>query len=368
MLIMIFFSVSFAYTTPIYTVEANNLYDAGYQIGKLASKQFHQWFNESEFQKTYNFVKTTKLGQEAFSNFRSDNSKAFPELLEEMKGMAVGSGVSLEKIWISNLIPELESLQPKNNNRKTDHCTDLFSHDYDGQALHGHNEDWSEAVKPLWYLVHLKPLRGANFTECSGMAYPGTILGYAVTWSKYMYTTQNSLFPQTTLSHGLSCTFVQRRATCGIGNSPTKTLHQAVERLNTSGWAASASINLVSLVDSSMANVEAYENDFSVYNVKKNYSHENMFKHLISGEDAEKNDKSTEERQKRIWSLQIPKSAKEIARILGDTYQPTGYPIYRSITLATFILTGTNMLHVWVDANPSKIEPTFNISLRAITQ
>ena len=340
---------------PTYHVKAASLYHAGFQIGTLAASQINQWFQLDEFKATYAFAHNQ--GAAAFAAFKADNTQAFPELIREMQGMADGAKVTLDKIWVSNLIPELESLMPANT--KTDHCTDIFSHDTSGNFIQGHNEDWSEAVKPLWYFVRLSPLAGANFTACAGMAYPGTILGYAATWSKYMYSTQNTLFPRTTKTNGLACTFVQRRATCGIGLSETTTLAQSIARLDTGGWAASASINLVSLTEGGMSNVEAYENGFDAMHVAMNYSHMNMFKHLPSGEKADAGDASTEHRQKRVFSLPVPRTVNEVAKVLGDTEgQQDGYPIYRTITLATLIVSEkTKELTVWVDANPSTDVP-----------
>ena len=254
-------------TRPTYHVKATSLYSAGYQIGTLAATQINQWFQLDEFKATLAFVQDGN-GAAAFAALKRDNTIAFPALVEEMKGMAVGARVPLDNIWVSNLIPELESLMP--SQIKTDHCTDIYAHDTNGHYIQGHNEDWSVAVKPLWYFVHLEPLAGANFTQCAGMSYPGTILGYAATWNTYMYSTQNTLFPKTTRSSGLACTFVQRQATCGIGRSETTTLAQSIERLHTGGWAASASINLVSLAEGNMSNVEAYEDGFDVMPVEKN--------------------------------------------------------------------------------------------------
>jgi hypothetical protein len=146
--------------------------------------------------------------------------RARPRYVDEMRGLADGSGTTLDQIWIANLTPELESLLPTSKSGRTGHCTDIFAHSNDtevtgrgnGSVALGHNEDWSEEVKPLWYFSVLEPIGGvaaANFSSCAGMSYPGTILGYGSTWNAHgIYSTQNSLFPSPTRAWGLSCAWV----------------------------------------------------------------------------------------------------------------------------------------------------------------
>ena len=377
--------------TPIYHVKAPNLYQAGLQLGQLASNQIQAWFQLKEFVATQHFVQNTDIGRRAFASFKENNTRVFPELVDEMMGIAKGANVDLDLVWIANLTPELESLMPLELKQREDHCTDLFGHEPKGDYLHGHNEDWSEEVKPLWYFVKLTPSSpSANFTECAGMAYPGTLLGYASTWSKNIYSTQNTLFPNSTLSEGLACTFVQRRATCGHGkDGRVTTLAESVVKLNSVGsWAASASVNVILIggdrVDTRMTttttmttkattaaaaaavhmvNVEAYEDNFSVFSVTPtshgNYSHMNMFKHLKKGELADRGDVSTSHRQKRIWAMNAPTSVLDVAKILGDIEDPK-FPIYRSITLTSTIYSSkTNQLSIWIDSNPHTTLPVF---------
>ena len=90
-----------------------------------------------------------------------------------------------------------------------------------------------------------------------------------------------------------------------------------------------------------------------MYPVAANYSHENMFKHLPAGERVDTGDNSTVHRQARIDALPVPRSAADVARILGDTAD-AAFPVYRDITLTTMVLDGaTGVLDVWVDANPA---------------
>lgn len=342
-----------AHVNPLYTIRAKSLYHAGFQAGTLASSQIQTWFQGEEMAKLKHFVATT--GLEAFRNLQRDNAVEFPELVQEMQGIADGAKVPLDWIWMVNLLPELESMwsSSSSSSLQGDHCTDIFSVEH---TLHGHNEDWSEELKPLWYVVRYLPMAGARFSECAGVVYPGTVIGFAPTWSKSIYSTMNSLYPNATRTNGgLACSFVQRRAICD-----STSVDQVLDRLDTGNWAASASINLMDLSSTSprtMVNVEAYLDDFSAFHVATNYSHMNMFQHLPVGITADRGDPSTHHRQTRLWELPAPTSVSDAITILGDT-KDDQYPIYRASTLFTLVLHKYE-LQVWINGNPKETEPVY---------
>ena len=100
--------VGSAASVPFYNIQARTLYDAVRQHGVLAKQQIKAWIALEEFQNTLRFVRTE--GADAFAAFKRDNSEAFPELVEKMRGIAHGAGVDMDNIWIANLTPEHESL------------------------------------------------------------------------------------------------------------------------------------------------------------------------------------------------------------------------------------------------------------------
>lgn len=346
---------------PLYTIHASSLYDAGFQVGTLASSQIQQWFQGDEMTRLKQlFVNATnnEAGREFFTALQRDNALEFPELVQEMRGIADGARIPLDWIWMANLLPELESYKDWSESWRGDaHCTDIFSVEHD---LHGHNEDWSDEIKPLWYFVKYIPIGNANFSECAGVVYPGTVVGFAPTWSRSIYSTMNSLYPNATRTNGggLACSFIQRRAIC-----ESQSVARVLESLDAGHWAASASINLLELSSSpsqprrTMVNVEAYLDDFSTFHVATNYSHMNMFQHLKNGMAADRGDPSTRHRQQRIWETVAPASVTDVAAILGDTKDDT-YPVYRASTLFTLVLHEYE-LRVWIDANPKKAEPAY---------
>ena len=351
----------------IFRISATSLYDAGFQHGTLAKDLIQSAFQLPEFQAMRAFVSKNNFGKTAFDRLIQDNTIQFPGLVEEMLGTAEGASVPIEDIWMANLVTEIESLMKVG----TAHCSDIFTTRREDETVsHGHNEDWSATFKPYWYILSMTALPGSNFSSCAGMAYPGTMVGFAATWNAHgVYSTQNTLFPQPTRGFGLASTLAQRIANCGpIGKGPFNIVDNIDEfstLLHTKNWAASASLNVVDLNHQKMANIEVYEDGYSRYNVQENYSHFNMFKHLKIGIEHDEGDNSTRHRQKRVNELPPPSTIDDIRNILGDT-QDQAYPIYRDITLSTLILNGkTKTLEVWIDKNPSlpSSDPYFSFHL-----
>ena len=305
--------------------------------------------------------------------------------------------VDLDAVWVANLVAELDPLLPDDVRAATvnSHCTDLYSHDANGGAIHGHNEDWSVEMQPLWYYLSLTAAPDAtDFVSCAGLTYPGSQIAYAPAWNaEGIFQTQNTLFPSTTRDDGgLACNFVQRAALC---SASTTSLEAYLAKLNTSDWAAGASLNVVDTNTGSMANAEVLLNGFDVYMVapSSNYSHMNMFKHLQGthtthtpprprlttspphhhhqpqpppkeGIAADLGEPSTVHRQARIDELPAPTSTDDIAAILGDD-DDSAYPIYRDITLTTSTLDATSgVLRVWAGHNPAETEPDFVWNIR----
>ena len=307
-----------------------------------------------------NFVNTSS-GARAFTQLQTRNARAFPRYAEEIRGLAVGAGVGLNSIWAINLLYELEALRG-NRNRKAagaaaapshtranghdDHCTDVYATTTDGHASLGHNEDWSLAVKPFWYWIRQSV---GGVPSCAGLAYPGTLIGYAPTWNEHgLFSTMNSLFPHQNRADGLGCVFIQRAAVC-----ESTTLDEMASKLAIPGWSSGASLNLLDLKTQAMANVETWQDLHALTHVGANYTHENMYKASAFRGRLDSSDASTVHRQRRLDALPPPHTFEDVAARLGNT-EDVQYPIYRETTLASLVLDGkTSNLHVWENTNPA---------------
>jgi hypothetical protein len=342
---------------PIYNITATSMYDAGRQHGVLAGDRIRRWFAGDEIQALVAFVKHGK-GKHAYENLRRDSTEAFPLYTEELRGIADGAECSLDLVWTGILMIELQNLLNGGHARE-EHCTDIAAIATGGYAdgfAHGHNEDWSKEVGNLYYYIKYTAAPGADFASCAGLAYPGALIGWAPTWNAHgMFMTVNTLVPYSIKPYGISTSFIQRDAICGVGKG--RDLSAVAAGLSDPRWSCGASLNLVDTAGRGMGNVETYLDTHDVEIVTEgmgNASHFNVYKRLPVEEDK---GGSSVERQAMADSMPAPRSVDDIKTILSsDT-------ILRLSTIGTLLLDGTGRMQVWGGAAPATTSPLYTWDL-----
>jgi isopenicillin-N N-acyltransferase-like protein len=92
--------------------------------------------------------------------------EAFPQFVEEIRGIAEGAGVPFPEIWTLNCYEGLSEVQ-----KRVWGCTSLAirsDHTADGHVLLAHNEDWNSVDQGGVYLIQAEPDDGPAFI---GMTY-----------------------------------------------------------------------------------------------------------------------------------------------------------------------------------------------------
>jgi isopenicillin-N N-acyltransferase-like protein len=87
--------------------------------------------------------------------------EAFPHFVEEIHGIAEGSGVDFAELWVLNCYEGLTEVQ-----QQVWGCTSLAIRNdrtANGHVLLAHNEDWHSADQDSTYLVHAEPDDGPAF-------------------------------------------------------------------------------------------------------------------------------------------------------------------------------------------------------------
>jgi len=297
-------------------------------------------------------------GRADFEELKRVNTAAYPQFVEELRGIAAGAGLDVDTVWTLNLITELEALAGFKPG--FGHCSDVFAADGAGGFSFGHNEDWGGPVMAYAYFVKYTAAAYADFESCAGFVYPGTILGWAPTWNAHgMFLTENSLYPVSNRPHGVSSVFAQRAAICGpaagLGHS------EVVGELTRHGWSSGASVNIVDTSTGYMINVEVAEDQHSVYLISNgssaaNYSHFNAFKHLGHGK-LDPPHPSSMHRQARMDELPAIRTRRDVVERLSDDTDPE-YPILRNDTLTTVVFDSrTARLDVWCGGQAAARSP-----------
>ena len=98
--------------------------------------------------------------------FLPPTQEAFPDLLQELEGIAQGAQAPFDEIWALNCYQEILEIAPRSPG-----CTSLAigtNHTANGHVFLAHNEDWLSIDRETAYLVRAKPLEGPAFL---GMTY-----------------------------------------------------------------------------------------------------------------------------------------------------------------------------------------------------
>lgn len=147
-------------------------YEIGCAIGETLKGKLHQ---ADETLRTL----LTELGQKALADrrgfVRSSQSlikKHFPRYLDELRGMASGSGLRLGDVILLCCEEEFRAAAAKSEEK----CTTFAVSCADGVFL-CHNEDWYPSYENLMYVVKATPKKGAAYLS---LAYVGAPAGSSV--------------------------------------------------------------------------------------------------------------------------------------------------------------------------------------------
>jgi len=120
--------------------------------------------------------------------FLPPTEDSFPDVLEELRGLAEGAGAPFEEIWVLNCYQELQENHPGSSG-----CTSLAvsaDHTVNRHVYLAHNEDWLSADHDTVYLVRSKPDDGPAFI---GMTYGPLLVNIGMN-EKGIAVTINSVF------------------------------------------------------------------------------------------------------------------------------------------------------------------------------
>ncbi|KAJ6625694.1 hypothetical protein Bhyg_16180 [Pseudolycoriella hygida] len=323
-------------------------YEVGLSVGRTFKSMHQEIFSNWDF---FNNV--------LLKNYNSDNGKnvyehtlrlcekKFPFYVEELRGMADGSGVPFYKLFLAHL-DCLMTPQPddtKNAQIQADSgCTSILCNDE--EMIMAHNEDaFPEHADNVYIVVvDIFDKSGNKFEKFAALCYPGMLPGLAMSFNdKGLVFTINTLVPKSTFEIGTPRFFLTR-ALLRAAN------HEEVMQTlldNGTGIGDGVSINICYVnkenVDQrpTMYNIEVAPPKFnenleserkSEVSVKcvpagSIYVHCNKYLHL---EVLEINESLTSSinRHEAILTLPVPSTIQRVKTVLSDR-SVIDYPVYR---------------------------------------
>lgn len=318
-------------------------YELGVQLGQFGSKSFHEhllpsaaWAKLSQWR-----------GSDAVSTMQQLVQTDFPDIWQEITGLAQGLNVPLEDAFIWNCRGDLWAMAP-------DSCSSVLQLKPTPRITH--NEDGDPGFYGHCAIIDFKPTQGTRF---SSFVYPGSIAGHTFAANEHQLTMSvNNIRALFTLPG------VPRMVLCrAILNC--RTVAEAVALLRAHPRSGAFNLNLG---DSSGAihSVEFNQADVSDLAINTPYFHANHAVHTSMRHYPQLITGSSGYRQIQGEKLVADQSEVNALAILGDTTH-NRFPIYRreaddtdnenTIATADFHYTATGL--EWAVYDGPLKEPVF---------
>ena len=327
-------------------------YEVGYCIGHTFAKRINDWFEDSIgpiifFRRFYDDAD----GKMVVEQYLETTEKAFPEYVQEMRGMADGSGAKFHDIFLANLLTEIcfchkditdriGNLYPEDTKNKEEKeiagCTDVYVN-RTGLRILAHNEDGEPGSERYNYFAAVTIVdeedRSQILEEFITYMYAGMVPGFSCNATKEFVITCNSLVPQACNHKGVPSAFVIRKLlSC-------KSIEEmsSIVKCEPYGIAYGFNLNIAEIQGTEMWSMEVVARetgtDYLLHEIPMasdtglcHYFHCNTYKHITTEELAM--GEGSIARGKRCEELPPPRVYGDVTNILGDTAN-SKYPIYR---------------------------------------
>jgi hypothetical protein len=225
-----------------FTTVGGTYYSVGYQVGSAMADLITDRLSFDDYQTLYPWLKNNSDAQFVNASLFNATQRAYPELIEEIQGVADGADLPFDHIWMMNIVDELYEFQRfglsvkelrqgrvvpidpsfapnpmhgvrhrlaqgKNGaaNQKINpaltQCTDVFTNEGPTPAW-GHNEDSGIYDQNHTYMVKARiysndSTDGVLLEEFVAYTYAGSVAGKAFMWNSHgLLFSCNALFPK----------------------------------------------------------------------------------------------------------------------------------------------------------------------------
>eukprot|EP00947_MAST-08B_sp_MAST-8B-sp1_P000225 g225.t1 len=160
-------------------------------MADVIKKQLEEGWVSAPLGALAEWSKVGRPGHGIVARYLDLHEAAVPHLVDEVRGLAVGSGQPFKKLVLLNLLPELlnEANMTGASVRALKGCSDfhLMSHQQgstpSGVQAWGHNEDGKLSAADLNYFVHAKITDPGHAAEYKAFTYAGALSGWAWGWN-----------------------------------------------------------------------------------------------------------------------------------------------------------------------------------------
>lgn len=284
------------------------------------------------------FVQTTTQGKAAYDLFITSHEATFPDYVDELRGIAEGSGVPFETVFVMNLSEEFDDIVPKDFTRgagsrraheKTLRCSDivLVGGPQQLRAV-AHNEDGDVADMNHTAIITAKVGTRPQFVAYTYLGdLPSGAFGFN---DKGVAFTLNFVQPADGETGGLGRGFISRDLLVAVDNE------DAFRRIARPHQASGHNYQLMDVATARIWNVEAASLNRLAsqellppadHNQTTVFFHANQYQLLNIAQPPYD---SSIHRLKRFSELPKPTSVQEALHILGDQHDRL-YPVFHDV-------------------------------------
>lgn len=374
-------------------------FECGGQIGLQAKWAIAQRLRQDDVQQALKLIETTTEGKAAFANLQMNAKMLLPDIVNELSGIATGSGQSYNSIFLLNSLDEILGMPIKKQGEmeKVRHrampnpwlapsCSDVGT----AFGVMGHNEDNVKFFANYTYFVDATIVSADNSSHVverfRAFAYPGCMAGNMFGYNEKLAFSDNFIFIfKPNLVTSVPSNLRGRRA------YRARSIDEVLTMMSSVTGGSASNFNTFSFETGNYMSIETnpLEESLGVKQIplhrplqqsssaaaaaspKQWHAHTNMFVYLRNDTGSVGLvDPSSVVRLERLNQLAamngIPKNVSDIRRMLGDTEHSSSYPIYRPgtakdsyiATLATFIVDRqTQQIFIWGLKNPKETAP-----------
>lgn len=285
----------------------------------------------------------TPHGKARIASYQEAHEGLYPELMEEVRGLAEGSGQDFDTLFALNVLNEIGPEISKNSSKVPRILTTKGCSDYhlmlEGTQAWGHNEDGEPAYaeeSTNYFVASNITYPGKPSQIYLAFTYPGRLSGWAWGFNSHgIVQSVNALWDTPDLKAYIGVNFVARSML------DATSIADGIQRASVSGHAGGQHFNLGSIhascnaTDPCQVSVETSPTDVTTIPLESvgggRYAHFNQYLHTDKphiGDYESSVHRLARAAQYSTWA-KPPMSGQDILTFLSDEEDPD-YPVYRS--------------------------------------
>ncbi len=252
---------------PVLEVSGSH-YDIGHAIGTTFKDRIRKAFDAQAqlMDMTETFISTDR--QRYYTQYVEAVQALYPQFMEELQGMADGSGYPFEKFMVMNMFSELVYLMQHSVATPMHGCSTV-SYSHDGKVYLAHNEDLFYAFHDLMFIVKAHPTGKPSFIS---FCYPGILMSIAPSMNDAGIFYSGNYITGTVLKEGgIPLAFIERSI------MEAQTLDEAIQKATIDNRAYCYHVNLASRDEAKVVSLEVAPSKYYLQEVEGLFAHTNHF-------------------------------------------------------------------------------------------